>query len=200
MERNYNPILQFVGAFLGPIVLTLLICIKVVNPSFTWLAFLYWALFPLYLLHETEEYVIRGDFGEWVNTKSGLTVDPPRKDFPMTPGYQLALNLMAWLWPILGGLTVAITPWIGMGWVVLLFVMNSFMHLAGFQIKNKGANPGFYTTWLLLTPFQVVVVFYAWYTNALTSLDWILSIILGVGLFLFFLSVTRRRISLYMKE
>jgi hypothetical protein len=193
--KDYNPIWQRAVTLLGPIVLTLLICIKYTDPSFTWLAFFYWAFLPLVWIHETEEYVIRGGFREWANLKSPFSLDPPQRDYPLTPGYQLWVNVIAWIWPILGGLLVYTLPWVGMGFLFFLFILNGIQHTIFFQVKEQGANPGFYTAWILLNPYSIVVIFYALKTNALTSLDWLLSIISAVIVFLIFLTITRSRLS-----
>ncbi|MGZ7135485.1 MAG: HXXEE domain-containing protein [Methanobacterium sp.] len=191
--EDYNVIWQRIGAFLGPILLALLISIKFTDPGFSWLAFFYWAFVPLVMIHETEEYIIRGGFKEWANLKSPFSMDPPQKDYPLTYGYELAVNMLAWGWAIFGGLLVYTLPWVGMAFIIFMFVLNGIQHTAIFQSKEQGANPGFYTAWLVLNPFSVVVIFYALKTSALTSMDWILSLILGFVVFFILMSITRSR-------
>lgn len=199
--EDYNIIWKGGIAFIGPMLLVLLACFKYTDPSFTWLSFLFWALLPLLMIHETEEYVIRvnggiteGGFQEYFNTKTFARLNPPRPDYPLTNGYELFTNAFAWFFAIISALTIYITPWVGIGLIVFLFIMNGIMHTAIFQFTEKGANPGFYTTWLILNPYSVVILFYAYTTNAFTTLDYIVGIIFGFLVFLAFLLTTRSKL------
>jgi hypothetical protein len=59
-----------------------------------------------------------------------------------------------------------------------------------FQVKKMNYNPGFLTTGLVLNPFCVVTIFYAWKFNILTSMDWVLAFIVG-GAYILILMLTR---------
>jgi hypothetical protein len=199
--KDYNVIWQGIGAFMGPILLVLLIGIKYTNPSFTWLSFLFWAFLPLIMIHETEEYIIRidkgickGGFKEYFNLRTFGRLNPPQPDYPLTEGYEFWTNMVVWFFAIISALTIYITPWVGIGLIVFLFVMNGITHTAIFQFTEKGANPGFYTAWLILNPYSVVVLFYAYTTNAFTALDYILGILLGLVVFIIFNLITRNLI------
>lgn len=205
--KDYNVVWQGIGAFLGPMILVLLICIKFTNPNFTWLSFLFWVFLPLIMIHETEEYIIRinrgitkGGFQEFFNLRTFARLNPPQSDFPLTKGYEFWTNMVAWSFAIISALTINITPWVGIGFIVFLFIMNGIMHTAFFQLIEKGANPGFYTTWLILNPYSVVVLFYAYTTNAFTILDWILGIILGFVVFLIFNLITRSKTKSFLSQ
>lgn len=199
--EDYNRIWQGIGSFTGPMLLVLLICIKYTNPSFTWLAFLFWAFLPLLMIHETEEYIIRinggiteGGFQKYFNLKTFGRLNPPRPDYPLTKGYEFWTNMFAWFFAIISALTIYIAPWVGIGLIVFLFIMNGLMHTAIFQLTEKGANPGFYTTWLILNPYSVVVLFYAFTINAFTTLDYILGSVLGIVVFIIFGLNTRSKL------
>jgi hypothetical protein len=75
-----------------------------------------------------------------------------------------------WIMAIIGALTANIWPWIGMGY-----------------------NPGFLTTWLVLNPFCILTILYAWKFNILTSMEWILAFIVGGAYILVLMLNTRLR-------
>jgi hypothetical protein len=181
MNENYNLIWQRIAAFLGTVLLTIFICFKLTDPGFTWIAFLYWIHLAFIMIHETEEYIFPGGFPKFINTETILGKNPPEIDSPATPAYTLFVNMSIWIWAILGGLTANILPWIGMGLVFFQLLINGIQHTAIFQVKKTGYNPGFITTWLILNPFCVVTIFYAFKFNILTSMDWILAAIVGIG-------------------
>lgn len=182
MYKTYNDIWTRLGAFLGPILITVFICVKFTDPGFTWLAFLYWVHLPLIMIHETEEYILAPvGFEKFANYFTVLSKDPPEENSPLSPAYKLFVNMSIWIWAILGGLLVYIVPWVGMGLIIFQLLINGIQHTIIFQIKKPGYNPGFLTTWLVLNPYCVVTIFYAYYSQALTSMDWILALVLGVG-------------------
>ncbi len=88
-----------------------------------------------------------------------------------------------WVWTVLGALTIYILLWVGIGWIVFLFIINGITHTRIFQLKETGANPGFYTSWFVLNPYSVVVIFYAFKINVFTTFDWVLGVILGIAVF-----------------
>lgn len=181
MDQSYNLIWQRVAVFLGPILLTIFVCFKLTNPAFTWIAFLYWIHLPLIMIHETEEYVFPGGFVKFANFDTILSNNPPEQDSPLTPGYGFFVNMSIWILVIIGGLTALIYPWIGMGLIIFQLLINGIQHTVIFQVKKQGYNPGFFTTWLILNPFCVVTIFYALKFNILSSMDWILAFVVGVG-------------------
>ena len=192
MNQNYNYIWQRIGTFLGPILLTVFVCFKFTDLSFTWIAFLYWIHLPLVMIHETEEYVFPGGFAKFLNSDTILSKDPPELDSPLTPVYGFFVNMSAWILIILGALTANILPWIGMGIILFQLLINGIQHTALFQVKKQGYNPGFLTTWLILNPFCIVTIFYALKFNILTTMDWILALVLGIGYMLILMSNTLR--------
>lgn len=80
-----------------------------------------------------------------------------------------------------GSITCKLLTMVGMGLIFFQLLINGVQHTIIFQIKKTGYNPGFLTPWLVLNPFCVITIFYAYYIHALSSLDWLLAIILGVG-------------------
>ncbi len=192
MYQTYNQIWQRIGAFLGPILLTIFICFKFTDPSFTWIAFFFWIHLPLIMIHETEEYIFPGGFAKFINTETILGNNPPEPDSPTSPGYVLFVNMSAWILVIIGALTANIYPWIGMGLIIFQLLINGIQHTAIFQVKKQGYNPGFFTTWLILNPFCILTIFYALKFNILTSMSWILAFVVGIGYFLLLISNTLR--------
>lgn len=182
MYKMYNNIWQRIGALLGPILLTIFISIKFTDPNFSWLAFLYWIHLPLIMIHETEEYILSPiAFDKFANYHTVLSKDPPEENSPLSPAYELFVNMTAWIWAILGGLLVNFLPWVGMGLIFFQLLINGIQHTVIFQIKKPGYNPGFLTTWLVLNPYCILTIFYAYYNHALTSIEWIIALILGIG-------------------
>ncbi len=193
MYEKYNLIWQRIATFMGPVLLTLIICFKFTDPGFTWIAFLYWIHLSFIMIHETEEYVFPGGFIKFMNTETVLSKNPPEQDSPGSPGYILFVNMSIWIMVIVGALTANFLPWIGMGLILFQLLINGIQHTAIFQVKKQGYNPGFLSTWLILNPFCIVTVFYALKFNILTGMDWILAIALGVGYILILLSNTMRK-------
>lgn len=134
------------------------------------------------MIHETEEYVLSPTrFEKFANYDTVLSKDPPEDDSPLSPAYGLFVNMSIWIWAILGALLVNIVPWVGMGLIFFQLLINGIQHTIIFQIKKQGYNPGFLTTWLVLNPFCVITIFYAYYIHALSPFEWLLALILGVG-------------------
>lgn len=182
MYETYNNIWQRLGIFLGPILITIFIFIKFTDLNFSWLAFLFWIHLPLIMIHETEEYVLSPiSFEKFANYYTILSKDPPQEDSPLSPAYKLFVNMSIWIWAILGGLLVSIAPWVGIGLIIFQLLINGIQHTIIFQIKKPGYNPGFITTWLVLNPYCVLTILYAYSIHALSSLEWLLALILGVG-------------------
>lgn len=182
MYEKYNNVWQRLGIFLGPILITIFISIKFTDLNFSWLAFLFWIHLPLIMIHETEEYVLSPiSFEKFANYYTILSKDPPQEDSPLSPAYKLFVNMSIWIWAILGGLLVNIVPWVGMGLIIFQLLINGIQHTIVFQIKKPGYNPGFITTWLVLNPYCVLTIFYAYTIHALSLTDWLLALILGVG-------------------
>lgn len=182
MYKTINNIWQRLATFLGPILITLFVSIKITDPNFSWLAFLFWIHLPLIMIHETEEYILSPvRFEKFANFDTVLSKNPPEEESPLSPAYGLFVNMSIWIWAILGAILVNFVPWVGMGLIFFQLLINGIQHTVIFQIKKPGYNPGFLSTWLILNPFCVITIFYAYYINALSSLDWILALILGLG-------------------
>jgi hypothetical protein len=182
MYKTINNIWQRLATLLGPILITLFVSIKFTDPNFSWLAFLFWIHLPLIMIHETEEYILSPTrFEKFANYDTILSKDPPEEESPLSPAYGLVVNMSIWIWAILGALLVNIVPWVGMGLIFFQLLINGIQHTVIFQIKKTGYNPGFLTTWLVLNPFCVLTIFYAYYIHALSPLEWLLALILGVG-------------------
>lgn len=182
MYKAINNIWQRLATLLGPILLTFFVSIKFTDPNFSWLAFLFWIHLPLIMIHETEEYILSPTrFEKFANYDTVLSKDPPEEESPLSPAYGLFVNMSIWIWAVLGALLVNFLPWVGIGLIFFQLLINGVQHTIIFQIKKTGYNPGFLTTWLVLNPFCVITIFYAYYIHALSTLDWLLAIVLGVG-------------------
>ncbi|MEI6622892.1 MAG: HXXEE domain-containing protein [Actinomycetes bacterium] len=86
------------------------------------------------------------------------------------------------VWQVTGGALLAgVAPWVGFGLVVFNAGVNCIQHSVLFQIKHEGYNPGLITTMLLLLPFSTFITIYVIQNSVLTPIDWVLSVVLGLG-------------------
>ena len=81
---------------------------------------------------------------------------------------------------ILGALLANVAPWLGFSMIWFELIINNAMHTILFQPTKPVYNPGLITNSFLLLPFGMITLLVA--TGSFTWLDWVLSLILGVGL------------------
>jgi hypothetical protein len=163
---------------LVPILLTLLILFKERMTLWMWLMALH---LPILMIHEVEEYVLSPEgFKEFINKRSPLGTGSD-SDFPLDEGYIFQVNIIiAWPVIILGAALANIAPWVGMSMIWFQIIVNNLMHTIGFQKGKPTYNPGLITNCLIIVPFCVYAIyqaygFFRWY-------DWVLSLLLGVGI------------------
>ena len=133
------------------------------------------------MLHEAEEYVLAPmSFKEFFNLKGpfGSKTDP---DFPLDDAYVFQVNIaIAYPVVILGALVANVAPWVGFAMIWFELILNNAMHTILFQPAKPSYNPGLLTNSFLLLPYGMVTLLVA--TEFFTPVDWVLSVVLGVGI------------------
>ena len=175
--RAVNRIWQSATLFIAPLLVVLLVWFKSDLSLYQWLLCLH---LPLLMFHESEEYVLAPlSFKEFFNLKSpfGSKTDP---DFPLDDAYVFQVNIViAYPIVILGALLATVAPWLGFSMIWFELIINNAMHTILFQSARPRYNPGLITNSFLLLPFGMVTLLVA--TGFFTPLDWVLSVIIGVG-------------------
>jgi len=188
-----NTVWQLAGAFTAPVLFTLLAILFFTYPALNMYQWLLWLHLPVIMIHEFEEYTAPGGFKHFINTKTILATGDNRKDVPLNEPYIFLVNpLLIWPWVIIGAVLYTI-PWIGFAAIIFQFAINNLQHLITFQLKNRGYNPGMFTTMLLLIPYCVVVTWYVIAYNVMTGTDWVLSFILFGVILGVLLTITHSR-------
>jgi hypothetical protein len=177
-----NMLWQTIGGFLAPVILTILIIRICTDSHLNLYQWLMWLNIPILFIHEYEEYVIRPDaFKKFVNTDTIISLNPPQDDAPVNDSMIFIINMYGWIWAIAGALLAQIAPWVGAGNLILHALINCLTHPFVFQLKRKGYNPGLATTLLLLIPYVIFVFYYIIANNLFTTIDWLLTLALGIG-------------------
>ncbi|MCX6699535.1 MAG: HXXEE domain-containing protein [Methanomicrobiales archaeon] len=188
-----NTAWQLIGAFTAPVLFTLLAILFFTSPALNMYQWLLWLHLPVIMIHEFEEYTAPGGFKHFINTKTILATGDNREDVPLNEPYIFLVNpLLIWPWVIIGAVFYAI-PWIGFAAILFQFAINNLQHVITFQLKNRGYNPGLFTTMLLLIPYCVVVAWYVIAHNVMTGTDWVLSFILFGVILGVLLTITHSR-------
>ena len=176
--RAINRIWQSATLFIAPLLVVLLIWFKPAMPLYQWLLCMH---LPLLMFHEAEEYVLAPlSFKEFFNLKSpfGSKTDP---DFPLDDAYVFQVNIViAYPVVILGALFANVAPWLGFAMIWFELIINNAMHTIIFQPAKPAYNPGLITNSFLLLPYGMVTLLVA--AGFFTPLDWVLSVVIGVGI------------------
>jgi hypothetical protein len=198
-----NMLWQTIGGLLAPLILMILLIQKFTDYNLNLYQWLMWLHIPLLFLHEYEEYVISPDgFKKFVNTHTFISLNPPQEDTPLNDLMIFVINIGAWIWAIAGAIFAQTAPWIGAGFLIMQILINVITHTVVFQLKHKAYNPGLVTTLLLLIPYITFVFWYIVANNLFTSMNWILTFVLGIGIsvLLPIWSITRNMNSLKLRS
>ncbi|GAA0182684.1 hypothetical protein SH2C18_50190 [Clostridium sediminicola] len=113
--------------------------------------------FPLYLVHEIEEYIYPGGFAEFFN-KNLLNVNPEDTIVPVDREVIFWIN-MIYIWmiiPIFSGLGFYNLKFAA--WIPYFFIFQAFSHL-GMGIKGKKVfNPGIRSSFVLHLPYSIFMI------------------------------------------
>lgn len=114
--------------------------------------------FPLYLVHEIEEYILPGGFVSFFN-ENLLKVDAHEKILPIDREAVFWIN-MIYIWlviPIFSGLGIYDIRFAA--WIPYFFIFQALSHL-GMGIKGKMIiNPGIRSSFILHTPYAIMMIY-----------------------------------------
>lgn len=113
--------------------------------------------FPLYLVHEIEEYILPGGFSSFFN-RNLLKVNPEDKILPVDREVVFWINLIyIWLMiPIFSGLGLYNLKF--GAWIPYFFFFQALSHLA-MGVKGKMIlNPGIRSSFLLHVPYSILMI------------------------------------------
>ncbi len=107
---------------------------------------------PLYMLHETEEYVFPGGFAQFVNHNI-YKADP--ETGPVNKSAVFWINMVG-VWSILGFFSLAAAFDITQATTIpYFFIFQALLHLIIGIIGRRVLNPGMITAWLIHVPWGV---------------------------------------------
>ena len=114
--------------------------------------------FPLYLLHEIEEYILPGGFAEFFN-EDLLKVNADNKIVPVDREAVFWINLI-YIWlviPLFSGLGFYNIKFAA--WIPYFFLFQALAHL-GMGIKGKKIlNPGIRSSFILHLPYALLTIY-----------------------------------------
>ncbi|MBP6809814.1 MAG: HXXEE domain-containing protein, partial [Chromatiaceae bacterium] len=90
-------------------------------------------------------------------------------------------------------LLAGVAPWLGFAMIWFELVINNATHNILFQGDKPAYNPGLLTNSFLLLPYGMVTLLVA--TEFFTPLDWVLSLVIGIGVAALLGLKTRRRLA-----
>lgn len=145
------------------------------------LSLLLWASLGSLFLHQFEEYRYPGYFPGMINT---VMFSSPRPDrYPLNTNTALIVNVaIGWSAYLLAAIFGEKALWLAIA-TIFVSVSNFFVHVFLFNIKGKTLyNPGMLTAVLLFAPISVYFGYILIQGNLATITDWIIGILLGIGL------------------
>jgi hypothetical protein len=136
------------------IFVTMLLSLFVMKQNFA--LFLIWVHFPVYLLHQFEEYISPGGFLAFFNTKILGSRDP---EFPLDKRRSFWINvpLIFVAFPVSAILATEFGLSFGI-WLAYFSVANAFSHVVMFFQHRY--NPGFWVSVLVNIPVGVFTIWY----------------------------------------
>jgi hypothetical protein len=120
--------------------------------------FLLLLAFPLYLIHEIEEYILPGGFVKFFN-QNLLKVDNSEKIKPIDREVVFWIN-MIYIWmiiPLFSGLGLIDIRFAA--WIPYFFLFQALSHLGMGIIGKMTINPGIRSSFLLHTPYAIMVIY-----------------------------------------
>jgi hypothetical protein len=191
--QKLNTAWQLIGTFAAPVLFSVLAILFFTTPALNIYQWLLWLHLPVIMIHEFEEYIAPGGFKDFINTRTILATGNTRQDGLLNEPYIFLVNpVLIWPWVIIGAVFYTI-PWIGFAAVIFQFAINNLQHAITFQVKNKGYNPGLFTTMVLLIPYCVLVTWYVVVHDVMTPSDWVLSFILFAVIMGILMTITHAR-------
>ncbi len=167
---------QYLGIVVG-IYLAVYLTVAVLPQSKLYYALL--MLFPLYILHETEEYVLPGGFPEFMN-KRVFHVDRDDDLAPLDKGGIFWINV-AYVWLPIPAFSLLSLYDIRFGiWIPYFLIFQAIIHVVLGILGKKIVNPGFYSAWLVHVPVSIWIL-YTLHTGGYLA-NYVLNIYLVIGI------------------
>ena len=191
--KQFNKLWPRIGGLFAIIITITVVLLWNSNSNISHLVLIYWFNLAILMFHEFEEYVYPGGFKEFANSKTVLSLPDPKQGNTISDMLIISINLGIWVFFIIGALLAKIVPWLGFGMIIFNFI-NILGHLIIFQKKVKGYNPGVITA-IIMIPFLIWAIIIIGDMNQFSSLDYVLSIIVGLisGISLPIIGIIRRK-------
>ena len=154
-----------VGIILG-IFLTVYLAVLVL-PNNT-LLFALMMYTPLYILHETEEYIIPGGFAQFVN-RSIYKTDPENGLVDRSAIFWI--NMVVWIFLPLSGLQ-AVKDLTQAAFLPYFVIFQAVVHLIIGIIGKRFFNPGMISAWLVHVPWGIWTIWLLVQARVITNPYW----------------------------
>jgi hypothetical protein len=106
---------------------------------------------PLYILHQTDEYIFPGRFAQFMN-QNIYKMDP--ENGILDPTAIFLGNMIVWFFFSLSGLQAA-TDLTQAAWVPYFFIFQAVIHLILGIVGKQFLNPGMVSAWLVHVPWGI---------------------------------------------
>ncbi|HTX89595.1 MAG TPA: HXXEE domain-containing protein [Anaerolineales bacterium] len=136
------------GVVLGIFVAVYLVVIVLPQNLLLFVLMMY---FPLYILHEADEYIFPGGFAQFVNRDIYKT-DP--QNGLVDPAAILWINMLVWFFLPLSGFQ-AITDLTQAAFLPYFVIFQAVVHLVIGIVGKRFFNPGMLTAWLVHVPWGI---------------------------------------------
>jgi len=160
-EENWQKVGVIVGIFL-----TIYLAV-IVLPQNT-LLFVMLMYTPLYILHETEEYVFPGGFAQFVNQNIYKT--DPENGLVDTAAI-FWINMLIWFFIPLSGLQ-AVTDLTQAAWLPYFVIFQAVVHLIIGIVGKRFLNPGMMSAWLVHVPWGIWTIWLLVRAGVITNPYW----------------------------
>ncbi len=140
------------------ILLYILVSIAPLYARLDLLEFMLLLAFPLYLVHEIEEYILPGGFGTFFN-ENLLKVNADDKIVPIDREVIFWIN-MIYIWviiPLFAGLGFYNIKFAA--WIPYFFLFQALSHLVMGIKGRKVLNPGIRSSFLLHVPYSIMMIY-----------------------------------------
>ncbi len=134
--------------------------------------------FPLYLIHEIEEYIIPGGFDRFFN-ENLLGISCDSKIVPVDESVIFWINFI-YIW-----LTIPLFSALGFlhlsfsAWIPYFFIFQAFGHLVMGVKGKKLINPGIRSSFILHLPYAFIMIHQLYKNNIIHNVYWNFYLVIG---------------------
>ena len=140
--------------------------------------------FPLYVLHEADEYIFPGGFAQFLN-KNIYKTDPEHG--MLDTNAEFLINMVVWFFVPLSSLQ-AFSDLTQAAWMPYFYILQAVIHLILGIAGKRFFNPGMLTAWLLHVPWGIWTIWLLVRAGVISNPYWngylvsSLLIVLGMGI------------------